>query len=211
MSLSVLCATRAEAVVRPFLAEMGPLAKACGGRFGVVLDGSESYERWKDLGLSAHTIIAQDGVHLAMQDTVNECPTEYVLILDDDERCPQALSEWLQQRQYETADCWYISRAWLYPDRQHYITSPKHYPNFTARIGRTSGVVVPTQIHAGWIAKFPETAFCPHSLEHHKLLIRTLEERQATVQRYESIKKDAGMPGHYLPECVLVDVAEWFG
>jgi len=218
MSLSVLCATRAEACVRPFLAEMRPLAQACGGRFQVVLDRSESYERWTTLGLKGDCLVssdgmylAQDGVHQAMQEMVNECRSDYVLILDDDERCTPALVEWLKTGRYEDADFWYIARAWLYRDTKHYITSAKHWPNPALRIGRSQLVRVPTQIHAGWMDGSGQRSIAPYPLEHHKFLIRSLEERKATVERYEAIREGAGMPGHYLPECVMVDVAEWNG
>lgn len=211
MSLSVLCATQAEACARPFLAEMRPLAHACGGRFQVVLDRSESYERWTTLGLKGDCVVAQDGVHQAMQELIGQCASDYALILDDDERCTPALAEWLREGRYEDADFWYIQRAWLYHDTKHYISSAKHWPNPALRIGRPARVHVPRAIHAGWMDGPGTRATAPYAMEHHKLLIRSFEERQATVARYEAIRRDAGMPSHYLPECVMVDVAEWNG
>lgn len=208
----MLCATRAEACVRPFLAEMGPLAKACGGRFGVVLDGAESAERWKQLGLRAYQFVAEDGVHQAMQQVVSECRTEYILILDDDERCTMRLANWLIGKHYQSAPFWYVPRAWLYQDRHHFISSKKHWPNHALRIGAQEAITVLTgPIHAGWMAGPGAKEICPYAIEHHKLLIRSLAERKDTVAKYEAIKPGAGMPNHYLPECVMVDVAEWTG
>jgi hypothetical protein len=198
--------------MRPFLAEMRPLAVSCGGWFGVVLDRSESYERWQTLNLIGHCLIAQDGIHQAMQTLIDSCFSEYVLILDDDERCTPALADWLQDGHYTAADFWSIPRAWLYPDAQHYITSRKHWPNPAIRIGRTTLAHVPhSPLHAGWLDGPGQYAVAPYALEHHKLLLRSLEEREVEVEARERLQVGAGMFKQYLPERLQVDVAEWAG
>lgn len=191
---------------------MAHVADRCGGVFTVVLDGPESHERWWGSGLSARfAVVAGTDRHQTVQAVIRQGTSDYVLMLDDDERCTEGLVNWLATEQYRTADFWYIRRAWLYKDARHYISSPKHWPNPSLRIGRRELITVPTAIHAGWMQGPGTKAEAPFAIEHHKFLIRSLDERKETVAQYEAIRKDAGMPHHYLPECVMVDVAEWHG
>lgn len=211
MSLTILCATRADACVQPFLADMVQLASRCHGYFGVVLDGDDALARWQAFHLPARLLVANGDRHQQMQAMVSTSLTDYVCILDDDERCPSALAAWLEDRQYLAADFWYVSRAWLYPDAQHFITSRKHWPNPSLRVGRRSLITVPTRIHAGWMEGEGTRGTCPHPVEHHKFLLRSLADREAEVAERDALAPGAGMYKQYLPERLMVDVAEWAG
>ncbi len=211
MSLSVFCATRAEDHVWPFLLDMVTVARRCGGEFVMVADGAVAWDRLTNGDFPDDVIPAIDGVHRTMERAIQNNTSDYVLVLDDDERCTAGLVEWLASESYLGTDFWDIPRAWLFRDTKHFITSRKHWPNYDLRVGRRILVSVPTVIHHGWMARAGTSAECAHAIEHHKLLIRSLEDRIALVKHYESIKKDAGLPKQYLPELLLVDVAEWNG
>lgn len=210
MSLSVFCATRAEPHTPPFLSAMRDVADACHGAFVVVADGAEAVHRVEEMSVWPDQIVpAIQGIHQTMEDAIHRCTDDYVFCLDDDECCTHALVDWLTEERYRDADLWDVPRAWLYPDAQHHITGRKHWPNYDLRIGRQSIVSVPRVIHGGWLQGTGMRWPAPFAIEHHKLLIRSLEERVETVARYEAIKVGAGIPKQYVPERYKVDVAEW--
>lgn len=205
--------------MQPFLAEMARLAERCDAQFTVILDGPQSQERWRDSGLHASTVVVSgDGEHTGAdtivqtaQTAVREGTSEYVCFIDEDERCADELVTWLAEERYREKDFWHVPRVWLYPDRYHYIRSWKHWPDLQLRIGRRARITIPTDIHVGWMRCQGTLGTAPPAIEHHKCLIRSFEERQATVAEYEARKPGAGMPHVYLPENIMVDVAEWHG
>lgn len=202
LPLTILCATRGEPRILPFLADFARLATACGGNLHLVADGEESAARlyWSADALSPQPTITEaplGRVHTTMQTVVDNLDSDYLFFLDDDERVREPLVNWFVAGHYRAAPAWTFRRAWLWPDVDQYIATESHWPDWQYRLAARPLVTVPTVIHGGWIARNgakPQVA--PSAIEHHKLIIRTRKERQADMARYDAISPGAGSGFH---------------
>ena len=208
MSLTILCATRGEDRILPFLRHHQQVAQACGATYRIIADGTESFARLADSDLvNTVCLLALEGVHQAMQVAVDAADTDYVCVLDDDETCTPGLIRWLQQRTYKTSHLWSLPRAWLWGNTETFLSGVKHWPDYQTRLSLRVAAYVPMRIHGGWFDG--HGTHCPYAIEHHKLLIRSREEREATVRSYEAVQAGAGMPKQYLPELRPIEAAPW--
>lgn len=210
MHLSIHCATRGEPHAWPFLSAMADLAQRCAGVFIITADGEEAFDRVIRSGIRVELVNRSEGhLHQIVGDLVAAQRSEYMLCLDDDERCTEKLEHWLVGERYRTQPMWRFPRAWLWQDATHFLAKKPHWPDHQTRLGRTDSVYVPTRIHAGWLRGNHLVSTCPHAIEHHKLLIRTKEDRERAVEEYESIRLGAGKPEYYLPENRETTVGQW--
>lgn len=173
--LTILCVTSGEAYAQPFIAALHDLAVhelRAGYHFYVDSPASGCIERVLDKAIS-------------------ECPDGYVLRLDDDETCSPEMVEWLKAGEYRRADHWAFPRRHLYPTAEFYLTSPQLYPDLQTRLSLKQFAGGRTRIHEGSPHGTGQVA--PVAIDHHKFLVRSLEERQALVERYEALQPNAGM------------------
>jgi len=213
--LTILCTTRGEERILPFLLDMQMLAERILASFVLIADGRLARDRLLDSlpMVSDVTIVVAGsaGRHVTVAEYVAGCRSDYCVFLDDDERVTPALELWLEVGSYRASPTWLLPRAWLYPTRDQYITSAPHWPDYQHRVGQTAVITVPTAIHGGWIARDRKPALAPDicALEHHKLLLRSREEREATMREYEAVRHGAGQPRFYLPEERAITTATW--
>ena len=209
MTLSILCVTMGEPHAEKFLLCMRFVARDLGAEFVIGLDGERAQHaafRWmadRTIDLPAHDIPLQE---MVSDFAVRACYGDWILRLDDDEMVSDALQAWLALRLYEsgTENTYSFPRVYLYPDAQHYATSPGMFPDLQTRLGRRECMLGVDHIHAG----------NPHgpgkvimaAIEHHKLLVRDYDARRAIAERYERIRPGAGT----LPEYARYNLPEMF-
>lgn len=213
--LAIVCATRGEPLIEPFLLDFQRLAARLGGSLTLVADGPDARDRLADLPVVTDRplsiYLATHGVHLTVGELVEHSTAEYLLFLDDDERVTPAFERWILAREHHHAATWLLARAWLWPNASTHISSQPHWPDYQHRLGRPSAITVPTRIHGGWIARGNKPSIAPIevAIEHYKLLLRSQESREATVRAYEAVAHGAGMPKLYLPDATVVLTHAW--
>jgi hypothetical protein len=92
----------------------------------------------------------------------------------------------------------------MWPDEKHVLANPGIYPDLQTRLGRRENMLGVNYIHAG--NPNGTGIVIPYAIEHHKLLVKTLEERKQIADRYESIRPGAGS----LPEYARYNLPELF-
>jgi len=146
--LSILCVTKGESHATAFLTEMCALAEACGGQVVLAGDGASGFEMARQAAyayasnrngngrLCAEVIGVQSTGFLesVLERALEPCTGEYVLRLDDDERCSEAMTLWLLDEHYREADHWKFCTANLWGDAQSVITDPPLWPDHHTRL-----------------------------------------------------------------------------
>lgn len=210
--LAILCATRGERVVRPFLQAMVELATACDAVLRFVADGEDAVIGLRVGGFSRfiQPVASGDSRHGVMQWVADSIAADYILFLDDDECCSPTLRTWLVTRQYPAAPLWWLRRAWLWKSLQQRLADRKHWPDLQLRLGRRDQITIPTTLHAGWIARAGRTPLvAPGALEHHKFLIRSLTACAADVAVYEAQRPRFGCAAVYLSPFTKAKLVPW--
>lgn len=171
MTVSILCVTKG-------------MARA--GRF---LD----HFRWVGATIGAEVVIAVDGVDVhskgyiesVLDDAVALTKGDYVLRMDDDEKCSPAMIDWLRARKYRAADHWSFPRVHLWKNDATFIMDPPFYPDFQTRMsvrakaGGRPKVHAPSPFGAGNIARV--------CIEHWPFLVKTQQEIGETSAFYQSL------------------------
>lgn len=202
--LSIVCVTRVDDAVVPLLRKMAAAATALRAEFVVGADGPGARERLDAAAIRPDVTILVETAGLqehAQDDVIRSASGRYILRLDDDEEISSGLFDWLERGNYRAADNWSFRRAWLYPTADRFIASAPHWPDLQVRLSVSEKA-------AGWHSGIHPA--CPHGpgviathsavIEHHKLLIRSTEERRKQVKFYNKISPGAGLPIFYLPE-----------
>lgn len=205
--LSIVCVTRYEDHAEPFLKKLLQLAQwipDCEVVLGA--DGADAYDVLQDWPSYAHeegvdvvvvAVQSQGYIESVLDDVLTACQGDYVLRIDDDERVSPALAQWLRDGQYLTDDHWKFSRAHLWPDLQHYVSTPPLWPDHQTRLSVRAKAGGRTTIHAG--SPFGGGRLAPAVLEHHKFIVRSLREREAIAARYDQIARGAGTSSNMKP------------
>ena len=182
MSLTILCVTAGEQYAWPFLAEMQKLADDLDTDF-VEYDGAYA-----------------GSIEAVLDDAIDKCPDGYILRLDDDERCSDAMRDWLHAGEYRKHDHWTFRRAHLYPDADTFVTARPLWPDWQTRLSVKAKAGGRRRLHQP--SPFGSGVAAPVVIEHHKFLVRTEDERRELVERYESMQAGAGANFHVfsLPE-----------
>jgi hypothetical protein len=203
MSLSVLCITNGEPHAGVFVWRMYELAE----RLGIELILGLDREAAQAAKYPCHQSINLQAVNLqedVMDQAVEFCTTDYILRLDDDEVVSPALERWIASGQYaHIGDRIYaFPRVYMWPDDQHILTNDGIYPDLQTRLGKKACMFGVTSVHAG--NPNGTGLVIPYAIEHHKLLVKTWEQRQKIAERYESLRPGAGTAPEYarynLPE-----------
>lgn len=143
--------------------------------------------------------IDQQYVESVLEGAVAACHGEYILRLDDDERMNEPMWQWLYAERFREQDHWKFDRAHLWQDEQHYITEPHLWPDQQTRLSTKLKAGGRKTIHAG--SPHGGGALAPGCvIEHHVFLVRSREEREAKLARYNQIHPGAGWPIFHTPE-----------
>jgi hypothetical protein len=186
MKLSIVCVTQAAPKVRPFLEEIKQLAEDVNAElvFGAHGDAAAQF-------LRNQTAYAVEGEFLEemLNPVLELCTGDYVLRLDDDERCSESMFKWLKAGLYVERSAWFFPRFHFWPDEQHVITSQPYFPDFQARLTRKDMAQREAKIHAGLLFR---SFRAPVYMEHYNQIVKTYEERRALTAKYETIR--TGVP-----------------
>ncbi len=201
MDLSIMCVTKAEPFAIPFLQQMATLASNLDAELIVGLDGAwdddhptEVLGRWFDLGLpcigGVFAVQSQGYLESVHDDLLRYCSGRYVLRLDDDERVSESMAAWLAFGEYRAEPHWKFPRAHLWGSPDRYIVNSPLWPDHQTRLSVREMAGGRTSIHCG--SPFGGGAEAPVVIQHHKFLVKPLEERRAIVERYNRIQPGAG-------------------
>jgi hypothetical protein len=213
VKLSILCVTRAHPVNVGCIERLMDLALLCkDSELVLAADGEEAGRDLRYLDRLARVVHVRSRgyVESVLDEALDACQGEYVLRLDDDEQASVAMAAWLALENFVEADHWRFPRAWLWPDRRHYILAPPHWPDEQTRLSVRSKAGGRTYIHAG--SPHGPGTLAPVAIEHHKLLLHSKETRRDLVAHYDSILAGSGTATRefYLPEDLrALAVAPW--
>lgn len=189
MTLSILCVTNAEPHAGSFLLRMSRLARLLDAEFVIGLDGERAHKSGFNMWCTKTINLNGAGyIESVLDEAVNNCAGDFIFRLDDDEAASPALGKWLLSGAYKDADVWCFPRVYLWKDDQHYI--PELFPDVQTRLttkGKAGGRNV---IHSG--SPYGTGRIAPYAIEHHKLLVKTIEERERILDHYETIQVGAG-------------------
>lgn len=190
-TLSILCVTKAERHARPFLSAMGDLARQIGAEFVIAADGLEAVHALQDeeYGVVRH-VHSRGYIESVLDEAVGFCGGDYVLRLDDDERCSPAMVEWLRSGEWRATDVWKFPRMNRWPDADTFIVAPPLWLDEQTRLAVKAKSGGRTHIHAG--SPYGGGQQAPCALWHDKFIVKSYAERRAVVERYERLQAGAG-------------------
>ncbi len=195
MTLSLLLVTKAERYAQPFLAAADDLAYDLGAQLVLACDGEDAIARLGTfMATDAAVLVRSQGyLESVLDQAIEACTGDYILRIDDDERCSPAMVRWLRDERYLAADHWKFSRAHLWRDTGHLILSNQLWPDLQTRLSMAAKAGGRRSIHAG--SPFGGGELAPVILEHHKFLVKTKHEREAIARAYDRVATGAGTGG----------------
>jgi hypothetical protein len=174
-SLSILCVSQCKPRALPFI--QGHAAHGCGLGRGV---------RARQDGVDVHS---KGYFESALEDALNLTHGDYVLRLDDDERCSRAMLRWLELKKYEEADHWSFPRIHLWRDPFTMIREQYYWPDLQTRCSVRAKAGGRSEIHAG--SPFGAGTIARVCIEHFVYLVKPYEERIAIAENYHRIRHGA--------------------
>lgn len=187
--------TRGEGHARRFLESMGGYASKIGCSFVIAFDRCEhkdyGQQRSVDVDCSRRGIV-EDALVMAHE----ECGTDWIFRLDDDESIDDRAVSWLGRFMKYPEDgkrSFGMSRLNLFGSENRYIVEEGLYPDYQTRLLR-SDINAPSEIHESPPADY--TVDWP--ILHHKFLVKTYEQRRKTAEKYDSTRKGAGFGDWFL-------------
>lgn len=211
-ALSILCVTNNEhAHVTRFILHMHRLATVLGAELVLGLD-REAAQRadFRRLASTAVDVRANALQEDVLDECLAACRGEWVLRLDDDETVSNALANWLANRGHVQAQArlYAFPRVYLIQDEGHILVNEGMWPDLQTRLGRKELMGGYRHVHAG--NPHGTGRVVPYALEHHKLLVRSFEERMGIAERYERCRAGAGSDPVYarynVPERVYAEM-----
>lgn len=192
MTLSILVVTKGEPHAVEFIRRL--YWEDCGAVMAelvIVADGDAAADYLGSMEFVRPPVVHSQGfIESVLDEALTFCSGDYILRLDDDERCSPAMVRWLAAREYEKADHWKFPRANLWPTADLVAITPQLWPDRQTRLSVKAKAGGRTTIHAG--SPFGGGEEAPCVIEHHKFLVKSLGERRAIVQRYDSISPGMG-------------------
>lgn len=191
--LTILVVTKAEPFAVPFLKRMSALADALRAEFVVGADGEGAAERLAIQWTKAPVIVivkSKGYIESVLDVVLRRCTGRYVLRLDDDEQCSPAMVSWLVSEAYTTAKHWKFPRAHVWGDERTMLLHPALWPDHQTRLSLRELAGGRTVIHCG--SPYGGGTDAGVVIEHHKFLVKSLEERRAIVRRYDGVAAGAG-------------------
>ena len=212
MTLSILCVTKGEQYSRPFLLWMNALATRLEeAEFVVAVDGDENavasvQELLRPLA-GVLQVESKGYIESVLDQAVAACAGEYVLRLDDDERCSPAMEKWLEDQAYVAAPHWKFPRAHVSTDSsRHAIVNPPLWPDHQTRLSLKEKSGGRRTVHAG--SPYGGGKEAPVLIEHWKFRVKDASERRRIAEVYDSVTPGygtGGMKAFNLPEEVFTD------
>jgi hypothetical protein len=197
VKLSILCVTKFERHALTFIADMRQLATDLQAELVLAADGHHAYSQLRSFGYDPKRVDSRGFVESVLDEAIRHCTGDYVLRLDDDEKCSPAMGRWLAEGAYLAAPHWKFPRAHLWYQletfreiRAEFITHPLLFPDHQTRLSHRGLAGGRNLIHAGSPHGGGEIA--PVCIEHWKFLVKTVEERRAIAKRYDEIQPGAG-------------------
>ncbi len=186
MSLSIVCITTGLPRAEPFILEMGRLAQTLGAELVLGAHGDRAVEFLH----GRPNVVPVEGAYLEqMLDSVFvTCKGDWILRLDDDERCSGCMTEWLRTVQYRSFDNWAFPRVHLWPHAYSMIADAPFFPDFQGRLSTKAKASRPPLLHVG---PYGPVHFAKVAIEHHNFIVKTIAERDATTDNYDRL---AGRP-----------------
>lgn len=197
IELSILCVTKAESCILPLLHRLESSAIDLSAEFVLVADGEQAHYDLThggfgglDKGSNIPIVYSKGYIESILDEAISYCNGQYILRIDDDESISPSMFNWLLNGYYVLHDHWKFARAHLWQDEQHYITSLPLWQDHQTRLSIKSKSGSRYGIHAG--SPYGGGTLAPAPIYHHKFLVKSREERQAIVDRYESLQSGAG-------------------
>ena len=182
--LSIVCVTKCEAHVEPFLANIVRLAGHLDAEMVFGLDGTSPHQSLVQGSSSIVVPVFGRFLEEMIDPALDAASGRFILRLDDDERCSDEMVKWLESGVYTNHDSWFFPRVHLWPTRDSVITSLPYFPDFQGRLTTKEKAYRAPTIHAG----SPYASFrAPCYMEHHNLLTKTKEQRRELTARYHTI------------------------
>ncbi len=200
--LSILCVTQAAPAIRPLLADMAHLATRLSAEFTLLADGQMAQHELKDYPVHLVPVKSRGFVESVLDYGISCCVGDYILRLDDDERCSPAMIEWLQSRKWEADDHWKFPRMHLWGDEEAVLITPQLFPDHQTRLSVRDKAGNRPYPHAP--SPYGGGTEAPVAIEHHKFLVRSRLEREKTATKWHQ----GDMRVFSLPEDVVLGKAE---
>lgn len=188
--LSILCVSDMKDRALPFIEDMRRLSERLGCEFVLARDGVD--------------VQSKGYLESVLEDAIALTHGEYVLRLDDDERCSPAMVRWLEKKQYLAGPHWSFPRVHFWRDPTTVLVEDYYFPDIQTRLSKRQFAGGRNEIHAG----------SPHGagmiarvcIEHWVYLVKSYQERCETRDRYLAIKQGAD-GGAYRSSSIEDDLA----
>ena len=180
--MSIVTVTDAQPRTEAFLLHMRELADDLGAELVIGYDTRKGVanmmraHEYSDLTV----IVKSDGyLESILQDVIDSATGTWILRLDDDEMVTPAMWQWLKDRKYQDGESqiWSFPEATLWPTTMSFISSYPFWPDSHPRLQTWRFAIWDKTPHGG--AKHGPGLVAPVAIAHHKLLIKTIEERRA--------------------------------
>lgn len=143
-----------------------------------------------------HQIKSKGYLESVHDDCLKHVSSDYVLRLDDDERCSPAMIRWLAAKDYLKSDHWKFPRIHFWRNVRSVLLTPHLYPDFQTRLSVRAKASGRRTVHAG--SPFGGGTEAPVAIEHYKFIVKTYEERRQIALGYDAFHPGFGT-GSMLP------------
>lgn len=172
MELSILCVSDLKERAKPFLREMQQLSKMIGAEFALVVDGVH--------------VRSKGYIESVLDEALTFTHGDYILRLDDDEKCSPAMIRWLIEREYKADSHWSFPRVHLWDTPKQMIFEPYYWPDLQTRLSVREKAGGRPKIHSG--SPFGAGTIARVCIEHWVYLCKSKEERLQIARRYHAIQ-----------------------
>jgi len=210
VELSIICVTKGEKRIYPYLEKMHRHASILGAEFIIALDMTfanlNDFTYLQKLSPVIMLVHSKGYIESVLDTALKGTKGQWTLRLDDDEEMSYAMVRWLLARQFLTSDAWQFPSAALWPNPRYFITTPPLWPDAHLRLVTWDDTEWKDEVHAGASIS---SKMAPVSILHHKYLLKSYHERKVIARNYDKIKLGAGTGVHKpftLPEECLDEI-----
>ena len=127
------------------------------------------------------------------------CKQPYILRMDDDELLGERFVKNRDPILRIGADGYWFPRYQIIgKERDHYLSGEPWYPDYQLRLFKNGKVTAATDIHCTPVIKGRTEMLNTH-IFHYKYVLKSREEREAMVRRYDAVRMGAGSGEPYHP------------
>ena len=213
MTLSIVCVTNCEPHALKFIEHFRQCADSLHAELIIGIDNHNAPLELVRLADIVVEVKSKGYIESVLDQVMDQCAGDYVLRLDDDEKISASLLSWLKTREYESGDVFAFPRPYFWGDEKHILADL--LPDLQTRLTTWSKAGGRYKIHAG--SPFGTGKIIQHPIEHYKFLVKTREQREEIMRRYESIRPGAGtercfgmynMPELYFERLTITDYSQ---